>query len=70
MLIEFEYGNKILFNMQRLIKTIPFHAFNDIECFKRVTVEDKAIFWDTNKQDKTLMPIRLTVDNILFKIRD
>jgi hypothetical protein len=71
LLIEFEHGNKILFNMQRLIKTIPFSMLSDPERFRAVTVEDKALCWhDTGNPKQRLMPVRLTVDNILFMIRD
>ena len=70
LLIEFEHGNKILFNMQRLVKTMPYGILSDLECFKRVMFEDKEIRWDTGKPGQTLIPLRLTVDNILFTIRD
>ena len=69
--IEFEQGNKILFNMQRLIKTLPYSALNNLECFRKVEIEDKALCWhDTGAQEQTILPVRLTVDNILFMIRD
>ncbi|MDP4093419.1 MAG: DUF2442 domain-containing protein [Bacillota bacterium] len=71
LLIEFEQGNQILFNMQRIIKTIPYNALNDLERFKNVKVEDKALCWyDMGTPGQTLMPVRLTIDNILFAIRD
>lgn len=70
LLIEFEYGNKILFSMERLVKTMPYRSLSDLECFRRVRIEEKAICWDTDKPGKTLIPLRLTVDNILFTIRD
>jgi hypothetical protein len=68
LLIEFEHGNSILFNMQELVKTIAFSQLEDIQAFKKVKFEDKAIYW----KDKTPTPIpaRLSVDNILFAIRD
>lgn len=69
--IEFEHGNKILFNMQRMIRTLPYLALNNIECFKKIKIEDKALCWyDTGCEKQTILPIRLTVDNILFAIRD
>ncbi len=71
LLIEFEHGNQITFNMQRLIKTIPYNALNDLERFKNITVEDKALCWnDLETVEQTMMPVRLTIDNILFAIRD
>lgn len=70
LLIEFEHGNQILFNMQRMIKTIPYNALNDLQRFKKVTVEDKALCWNDLGAGQTMIPVRLTVDNILFAIRD
>lgn len=70
LLIEFEYGNKILFNMKKLIKTIPYHSLQDLKCFKNIKIEDKAILWQGEENQKSrMMPVRLTVDNILFTIR-
>ncbi|WP_088187108.1 DUF2442 domain-containing protein [Desulfosporosinus sp. FKA] len=71
LLIEFEQGHKVLFNMQRLIKTLPFLALNDLECFRKVEIEDKALYWpEAGGRKQTILPVRLTVDNILFAIRD
>jgi hypothetical protein len=71
LLIEFEQGNEILFNMQRLIKTMPYSALKNLNRFKSITVEEKALCWqDADNSKTTLFPIRLTVDNILFAIRD
>lgn len=68
LLIEFEHGDQILFNMERMVKTLPYHALSNLEFFKKVRMEDKAIYWDTDKPP--LIPLRFTVDNILFAIRD
>ena len=71
LLIEFEHGHKILFNMQRLIKTLPYIALSNLECFKKVKIEDKAFFWpDAGGREQTILLVRITVDNILFAIRD
>ena len=71
LLIEFEDGNKISFNMQKLIQTIPYVGLKNLERFKNIEVEDKVISWKERDRDKpAMMPVRLTVDNILFKIRD
>lgn len=66
--IEFEHGNKILFNMQELIKSIPFLSLHDMKHFKNIRFEDKVVYWEDEKQ--TVIPSRLTVDNILFALRD
>lgn len=67
-LIEFEHGNKILFNMQEIIKTMPFLSLHDLERFRDIRFEDKAVYW--KDKEKTVVPARLTVDNILFALRD
>ena len=70
LLIEFERGHKILFNMGPLIKTMAFYSLNNLECFKNIRLEEKAIRWpDVKKPGHPPMPVRLTVDNILFAIR-
>ena len=71
LLMEFEHGNKIIFNMRDIINTIPFSSLEDINRFKDVTVEEKAISWPEPVPDeKSIIPLRLTLDNILFAIRD
>lgn len=71
LLLEFEHGNKIIFNMRDMIKTIPFSSLEDLNRFKNVIVEEKAICWpEPVPNEKSIIPLRLTVDNILFTIRD
>lgn len=71
LLVEFEHGNKIIFNMRELIKTIPFSSLEDLGRFKDVTLEEKAICWpEPISGRKSMLPLRLTVDNMLFTIRD
>jgi hypothetical protein len=68
--IEFEHGHKIVFNMRHLIRTMPYYSLNNLECFTNITLEEKAIRWpDVEKPGEPPMPVRLTVDNILFAIR-
>lgn len=47
---------------------LPYNSLNNLEFFKKVKFEDKAIYWDMDKS--TIIPLRFTVDNILFEIRD
>ncbi len=71
LLIEFEDGNRILFNMQKMVNTIPYSSLRDLERFRNIKIEDQALCWeDPKKARSTMMPLRLTVDNILFAIRD
>ena len=70
LLVEFEHGNKIIFNMCEIIKTIPFSSLEDLKRFRDITIEEKAIHWPEPVPDeKSIIPLRLTVDNMLFAIR-
>lgn len=70
LLVEFDDGNKIVFNMSDMIKTIPFSSLQDLKRFKDIMVDEKAICWSEPKPgEKSIIPLRLTVDNILFTIR-
>lgn len=69
--IEFEGGSSVIFNMSELIKTLPYYSLNDLERFRDFTVEPKAIRWkDVEVPGQAPMPVRLTVDTILFAIRE
>jgi len=71
LLVEFEHGNKIVFNMRDMIKTIPYSSLKDLGRFRDITLEEKAIRWpDPIPGRPTILPIRLTVDNMLFTIRE
>jgi Protein of unknown function (DUF2442). len=71
LLVEFEHGNKIIFNMRDKIKTFPFSSLEDPERFKDITLEEKAIRWPEPVPGETsIFPLRITVDNMLFTIRD
>lgn len=71
LLVEFENGNNILFNMKDLIETMPYSSLKDLSRFRDVRLEEKAICWPDPIPGKVaLYPIRLTVDNILFAIRE
>jgi len=43
LLVKFEHGNKIIFNIQQLIKTMPYYSLNDLERFKNIPQEEKTI---------------------------
>ncbi|ADK14440.1 MULTISPECIES: DUF2442 domain-containing protein [Clostridium] len=71
LLIEFEDGSKILFNMKRLIKTMRYLSLTDIERFKNVRIKDKVISWDDFDNLKPqMLPLAITLDNILLMLRD
>ncbi len=70
LLVEFEHGNRILFHMGDLIETMPYNSLRDLRRFKDITLEEKAIRWPAPVPGRAQYPIRLTVDNILFAIRE
>jgi len=69
LLIDFEEGNQVSFNMQRMVETIPYFKLQNMKVFKAVKFEDKAIYWDLSDGKPEIMPLRITVDNILFALR-
>lgn len=71
LLVEFEGNNKIFFDMKKLIQTMPYYSLNDLKRFKNFTLEEKAICWpDVGRPDLLMRPVRLTVDDMLFTIRE
>lgn len=71
LLVEFEHGHKIIFNMRQLVKTMPYYSLNDLERFKDFTLEEKAIRRpDVKNPGQSRVPVRLTADNMLFAIRE
>ena len=69
LLIDFEEGNQVIFNMQRMVETLPYRRLRDIETFKSVRFEDKAVYWDAPDGKPEIVPMRFTVDSILFSLR-
>lgn len=70
LLVEFEHGNEILFNMKPMLKSLPYRCLNDLTRFKNITFQEKTICWSNpDGTDESIVPLRLTVDNILFTIR-
>jgi len=69
-LIEFEQGNKVLFNMKKIVTTVPYARLSDPAYFKTVKYEDKAIYWDETESFGCIFPLRFSVDEILFSLRD
>jgi hypothetical protein len=43
LLIKFEQGNEILFNMKPMLKSLPYRILNDLTRFRNITLEEKAI---------------------------
>lgn len=69
LLIDFEEGNQVIFNMQRMVETLPYNRLRNLEVFKAVRFEDKAVYWDPPDEKPEIFPLRITVDSILFTLR-
>lgn len=69
LLIDFEEGNQVTFNMQRMVETIPYYRLSDLDTFKSVRFEDKAVYWVPPDEKPEILPTRITVDEILFSLR-
>ena len=69
LLIDFEEGNQVCFNMQRMVQTIAYNRLRDKSRFMSVKFEEKAVYWDPPDGKPEYMPMRITVDEILFTLR-
>lgn len=68
--IEFEQGSKLIFNMQNQIKILPYMRLRDVAFFKTAKFDDKSIYWEDAPDRPGIIPLRLSLDNILFSLRD
>ncbi len=69
LLIDFEEGNRVVFNMERMAETHPCGRLKNLETFRAVRFEDKAIYWEAPGEKPGILPIRFTVNSILFSLR-
>lgn len=46
LLINFEEGNRVVFNMERMVETRPYGKLKNLETFRVVRFEDKAVYWN------------------------
>lgn len=69
LLIEFEPGDQVLLNMQGLIKTRQYASLMELECFKNLVFEDKAIYWSSLREtDPGVTKTKLTMDSIFYML--
>lgn len=69
--LSFSDGSELTFNMQKKVETVQFHKLKENGLFQKVHFSDKSVFW-TEKEPLAVetCPLRLTLDNILFSLRD
>ncbi|MFT3951051.1 MAG: DUF2442 domain-containing protein [Oscillospiraceae bacterium] len=66
--IAFDEGSVIRFHMESLVRTMSYAALRERSVFARVRFEEKTLRWDLPEQ--TVYPVSLTLDQILFSLRD
>jgi len=70
LLIDFEDGSKLTFNMQRMVETIPFFRLKDPSSFQSVKFDEKSVYWDVSDGKPEYLPLKLSIDTILFSLRN
>jgi hypothetical protein len=70
LLIDFEDGSNLTFNMQKMVETISYFRLKDLSVFRAVKFDGKSICWDAPHEEPEYYPLRLSLDTILFSLRD
>jgi len=70
LLIDFEDGSNITFNMQKLVRTIPYIRLKVLANFQTVKFDEKSVYWEAEDQKPEYLPLRISIDSILFSLRD
>jgi len=70
LLIDFNDGSNITYNMQKLVETIPYFRLKDLSSFRAVKFDEKCVYWDAGNEKQEYFPLRISVDAILFSLRD
>lgn len=68
--IDFEDGSSIVYNMQKLVETLPYVRLKDPASFLAVKFDEKFLYWDALDAKPEYIPLRISVDSILFSLRD
>lgn len=68
--IDFEDGSSIVYNMQKLVETLPYVKLKDPASFHAVKFDEKSLYWDALDAKPEYIPLRISVDSILFSLRD
>lgn len=69
LLIDFEDGSSIAYNMQKLIRTVPYLRLKDPSNFQAVKFDERSVYWDDGDKKPEYFPLRLSIDAILFSLR-
>lgn len=69
--LSFDDGSELTFNMQKQVDTIRFHKLKGNGLFEKARFDDKSVYWaEDGSPPSEIAPLRLTLDNILFSLRD
>ncbi len=67
--IDFDDGSQVIYNMQKLVKTIPYIKLSDRSYFEKVKYDEKSVYWDNEDGKAEYFPLKLSIDTILFSLR-
>lgn len=68
--LNFEDGSNIAFNMKRLVNSIPYLKLKETSYFQSVKFDDKFVYWNPSDERPEYIPLKLSIDTILFSLRD
>lgn len=68
--IDFDDEINIVFNMKKILETIPYVRLKDTAYFQTVKFDEKAIYWETVHGESDYFPLKISIDTILFSLRE
>lgn len=70
LLIDFEDGSKIVYNMQGMVNTLPYRELKNLSRFQEVKIDGKFIYWASKNGKESCFPLKISIDNILLALRE
>jgi len=70
LLIDFEDGSNLTFNMQKMVEAIPYFRLKDPSSFRAVKFDEKSVYWNAPDGKPEYLPLKLSIDTILFSLRN
>ena len=67
--LNFEDGSQVVYNMQKLVKIIPYNKLSDWEYFRKVRFDENCVYWETEENKPEYFPLSISFDTILFSLR-
>ena len=69
LLIDYDDGSSITFNMQKMVETIPYFRLKNPASFEAVKFDGKSVYWEASDGKPEYIPLKLSIDTILFSLR-